>query len=169
MPKYYHIDLSNKFWKDKTTGIACVSVDTKEHIGCALSTHLKKEIYRKLLKEETQEGRAKLYAICIYLLARNIANKIRTLVICNDENFHFVRQYLEKLFKQKAPFAIISITAYRAETGRNIKSPADNLAAHYAKRELNERKRNKGIKLNVILTNFKTIKAKWNEVKSVSE
>ena len=78
MPNIYHIDLSNKFWKDKTTGIACVEAESKWHIGCALGNRIKRYIERKLYKYEDRIERAKLYAICIYYLTKD--KKIGTLV-----------------------------------------------------------------------------------------
>lgn len=168
MAEVYHIDLSNKFWKRKTTGIACVSADNKQHIGCGLSMRLKKDIYRYLIMEESPEARAKLYAICIYYLVKSRINCISKLVICNDENFKLVKLYLAHLLGN-AGFDIVSITDYRKELGRSIKSPADNFAAHYAKRGLSERKQSIGIKLNAIKISLKLIRMKWREIKDVSE
>lgn len=168
MAEVYHIDLSNKFWKRKTTGIACVSTDNKQHAGCALSLPLKQGISRHLNGADSREGRAKLYAICIYYLIEEKLPNIRKLVICNDEDFNLVRVYLKRMLG-KWRFKIISITDYRKELGKNIKSLADNFAAHYAKRGMNKIKQNKGLRLNIVRINYAMIQLKWEELKNVSE
>lgn len=169
MPEVYHIDLSNKFWKKATTGIACVSSDNKRHVGCALSMQLKKGINKHLTDMKFKKGRAKLYAICIYYLITENISGINKLVICNDEEFKSVRMYLRYMLGKGIKMEIISITDYRKELGRNIKSLADNFARHYAKRGLNELKQSRGLRLNVIKINYAMINTKWEELKDVSE
>ncbi|MFA5887403.1 MAG: hypothetical protein WC852_01695 [Candidatus Nanoarchaeia archaeon] len=160
-----HVDLSIKFWKKSTTGIACLWMQSGEHTGCALSSHLKKSIVRHLMKGGTGEERAKLYSICIYYLINDRLQSIGKLIVCNDENFYFVRKYLISMIG-KCPFPIISIIEYRKELGRCIKSPADNFAAHYAKRGLSETKQGIGIKLNLVKITFSKVSEKWNELKA---
>lgn len=168
MPNIYHIDLSNKFWKDKTTGIACVEAESKWHIGCALGNRIKRYIERKLYKYEDRIERAKLYAICIYYLTKD--EKIGTLVICCDENFSIVKHCLLCLFdKSNTPLKIISIIEFRKILGRSIRSPADNYARAYAKRGLKQLRWNTGTRLNVVEITYSMIKEKWEKIKNVSE
>lgn len=168
MPGTYHVDLSNKFWKDKTTGIACVESERKRHIGCALGNRVKRYIEKKLYKYEERIERAKLYAICIYYLTRN--EKMDALVICCDENFSIVKHCLLCLFdKSNAPLKIISIIEFRKTLGRSIKSPADNYARAYAKRGMKKMRWNTGAHLNVIEITYAMIKEKWEKIKDVSE
>ncbi len=90
----YHIDLSRKFWERKTTGIACICVETKNHVGCALDFHLKKHVHYKLIINKSRQDYAMLYSICIYYLIKDILEEIDCLIICNDEDFKFVKKYL---------------------------------------------------------------------------
>lgn len=165
MKEEHHVDLSVKFWKRSTTGIACVAASSKYHVGCALSSQLKKGIARHLFTGHGRKDRAKLYAICIYYLINDITQNIRRLIICNDEYFLDVKYYLEALLVSP-DFDIINLSEYRKEIGRDIKSPADKLAAAYANRALSNFKREKGRALNVVEINYKMILIHWNKIKA---
>jgi len=165
MKEYFHIDLSTKFSKNGNTGLACLRLPSKNHIGCALNNRVKRYIEKKLfLKENLREAYAKLYAICIYFLVEKDLSEIEKLVICNDEDFSFVKLYLEKLLKTQNKIEIISITEFRKQLLRKVQSPADNYARHYAKRALKIHKWHKGVSLNVIPITYTAIKQKWNEI-----
>lgn len=164
MKEEHHVDLSVKFWKRRATGIACVAVSSKYHVGCALISQLKKGIIRHLFTGHGRRDRARLYAICIYYLIKDITQNIRRLIICNDEYFLDVRQYIGALLVS-FDFDIISLSEYRKEIGRNIKSPADKPAAAYANRALSKSKREKGRALNVVEINYKMVLIKWNKIK----
>lgn len=167
MSENHHVDLSMKLYKRKATGIACLGIPSKRHVGCALSTQLKKNIRKRLfisliLKEEY----AKLYAICIYYLIKDRLNQIKKLIICNDEDFHCVHDYLQQLLiDEKYMPEIISITEFRNGLNRKVKSPADNYAKLYRTRALSKLKWNRGINLNVIEITFSMITEKWEELK----
>jgi len=166
MQEDYHIDLSIRLFDKGTTGIACVGAITKKHNGCALSNRLKRYVEKTLCVGSMKQERAKLYAICIYYLIRNNLEDIKTLIICNDEIFNYVREYLYILLND-VPFSfrIISITEFQRKLGRNVKSLADNFAKAYRKRGLKRNRWHVGKKLNVVEINYKMIKNKWNLLK----
>ncbi|MBU1203715.1 MAG: hypothetical protein KKG60_01460 [Nanoarchaeota archaeon] len=161
MESDYHIDLSHKLWAKKTTGIACVNSMTKEHNGCVLTRQFKESIKKDFFKDFPKRNYARLYALCIYYLIRDKEKKIRRLIICNDEHFDFVKEYLVSFLNKKPSFDIISINEFRISLGRNIKSPADNSARSYRKRGSKRSRWSNGKKLNVIKITYKMIKEKW--------
>ena len=116
MVEDYHVDLSNRFYSKKTTGIAFVGAKTKRNKGCALHPRIKRSIERNLFIGSRIVNDAKLYAICIYFLIKEDFRNIEKLIICNDEIFLYVKDYLIKLFEEegiKFSFKIISITEFR--------------------------------------------------------
>jgi len=168
MTEDYHIDLSIRLFDKGTTGIACVGAKTKKHNGCALSSRLKKYINKTLCIGSIKEERAKLYAICIYYLIRNKLEDIKTLIICNDENFNYVREYLYLLLNDTTfSFRIISITEFQKRLGRKVKSLADNFAKAYRKRSLKRNRWHVGKKLNVVEITYNMIKNKWKQLDKV--
>lgn len=160
----YHIDLSRKFWERKTTGIACICVETKRHVGCALDFHLKKRIHYKLIINKSRQEYAMLHAICIYYLIRSLLKEINCLIICNDEDFKFVKKYLLILIKEY-PLEIVNLFDFKRSLKRNIQSPADNYARHYAKRGLKRKRLGIGMPLNVIEITYSMIEEKWMKLK----
>ncbi len=163
MKEYFHIDLSTQFSKKGNTGIACLRLPSKKHKGCALNNRIKRYIERTLFsKKNLRREYAKLYGTCIYFLVEKELDEIEKLVICNDEDFSFVRLFLEKLLKeQNKRIEIINITEFRKQLLRKVRSPADNYARHYAKRALKFHKWHKGISLNVVPVTYTAIKQKW--------
>src|SRR3989338_3142517 len=101
----FHIDMSGRIYEEKTIGIALVGTKTKKHQGCAIKGNLIKLIRKELFKGRYFEDPAKLYAICIYLLLKDIREEIETLIICNDEDFEIVKTSLSKLLNG-SPFEI---------------------------------------------------------------
>lgn len=143
MKKVFHVDMSGRIYENKNIGIAVVNPISSENYGCALKGNLIKLIKRNLFKSNIYKDYAKLYAICIYLLIKDITDNIDILIICNDEDFSIVKENLQKLLKNTS-FKIINITEFRRELGRNIGSLADNYARAYRKRALNPSKWDKG-------------------------
>ncbi len=169
MKEDYHIDMSGRIYKEKTIGIACVGTQTKDHNGCALRGNLIKFIQKNLCIGSVYEEYAKLYAICIFLLIKDKIDDISTLIICNDEDFSYVKEYLLFLIQQENDYVpeIISIGDLKKKLGRNVKSLADNFAKCYRKRGLNENKWENGKKLKVINITFELIKDYWSILEKI--
>ncbi len=162
MKEDFHIDMSGRIYEKGPIGIACVGSKTKNHNGCALRGKMRRHIEKNLCVGSICEEDAKLYAICIYFLIRNKLENIDTLIICNDENFVYVREYLhillnDNLFLPK----IINITEFQKKLGRKVKSFADNYSKAYRKRGLRRHKWHIGIKLEVVEITYEMIKNKW--------
>ncbi len=164
MKKDFHIDMSGRIYEERTIGIALVSTNKEIHYGCALRGNLVKLIKRKLFQKNIYEDSAKLYAICISLLVKNVRRNIKTLIICNDEDFNIVKKVLNQLLKP-VDFEIINISEFRKRLGRNIGSFADNYAGIYRRRALKLNKQIRGRKLNVVEITFNLIKQNWEELK----
>ena len=99
MKDNFHVDMSGRIYENRTIGIALVGTKTRINYGCALKGNLLKFIKKSLFKDDIYKDSAKLYAICIYLLVREIKDNIDTLIICNDEDFSLVKGFLSKLLK----------------------------------------------------------------------
>ena len=95
----FHVDMSGRIYNNLTIGIALVGTKTKLNYGCALKGNLIKLIKKELFKNNFFEDCAKLYAICIYLLVKEIKDNINLLIICNDEDFEVVKRVLSQLLK----------------------------------------------------------------------
>lgn len=160
--------MSERIYKRKTIGIACVGAQTKAHNGCALKGNLIKYVQEELCTGSIAEEHAKLYAICIYFLIKDKINDIKTLIICNDEDFDYVKEYLIFLLESTAPPNIINISELRKKLGRNINSLADNFAKCYRKRALNPRKWSKGKELSVVSVDFTMIKGCWEKLAKIN-
>lgn len=161
----FHIDMSGRISRRRNIGIACVSIDSREHNGCALKGNLIKFIQKNLFLGSIYEERSKLYAICIYLLIKNKVDNINTLIVCNDEDFTYVKEYLILLMNGKIPFNIINITELRNKLGKKVKSLAHNFAKCYRKKALKRHKWEKGKELNVVEINYRLIKTYWDLIK----
>lgn len=161
-----HIDTSIKLHERKDTGISYKIVKTNEHKGLCLSLKLKKELERDL---EAKYDYARVYAICIYFLIKDDLDLFDVLVICGDENYTEVKEYLNILFSENKKYfekKVISVYELRAITGnKKLKSYADNISNSYRKRALKSKVRQqKGIELNPIRVNYKMICEKWEEI-----
>ena len=169
MKEDYHIDMSGRIYKKKTVGIACVGAQTKTNNGCALKGNLIKFIQKNLCIGSVYEEYAKLYAISIFLLVKGKVKDISTLIICNDEDFNYVKEYLLFLIQQEGDslLEIISIGDLKKKLGRNVKSLADNFAKCYRKRALNKNKWENGKKLDVINIDYKTIEEYWKKLEKI--
>jgi hypothetical protein len=165
MKEDVHIDMSGRIYKKVTIGIGCYGVISKKHNGCALRGNLVKLVQKNLCLGDIYEEHAKLYAICIYLLIKNKMEDIETLIICNDEDFNYVKEYLIILIGEEPSFQIISISNLRDKLGRKVSSLADNVAKCYRKRGLNKTKWNNGKKLDLVEINFDIIKKYWDLLK----
>jgi hypothetical protein len=165
MVQDYHIDLSGCFFHKGNTGIACYGSIEKNHCGCVLKSNLKQKIDNTLCIGSNGEEHAKLYAICIFYLIKDKLKDIKTLIICNDENFIYVKKYLEALLPPIISFNIIDITEFQKIFGRKIKSLADNKSKSYRKRALKQNRWKHGPNLNVIEITYEMIKQKWEELK----
>jgi len=168
MKEDFHIDMSGRIYEKKTIGISCVGSKTKRHNGCAIRGGMVRFIEKNLCVGSIYEENAKIYALCIYFLIRNKIEEIDTLIICNDENFYYVREYLYILLNN-FPFQpkIVNITEFQKKLGRKVKSLANNYARAYRKRALKRNKWHIGIPLNVTEITFEMIKNKWNLLKRV--
>ncbi len=161
-----HIDTSRRFKQIGNTGIAYKMIKTNEHKGLGISNKLKRELDRDL---NAGEDYARLYAICIYFLVKDDLGKFDILIICNDELFLYVKEYLDILFLNNREYfrkEISSLAKLREITGdKNIRSHADNMAGIY-RRKIFQRiqRRQKGVKLNIIKINYKKIAEKWKEI-----
>ena len=159
----FHVDMSGRIYWKKTIGIALVGSKTKVNYGCALKGNLLELIKRRLFKKNIYEDSAKLYAICIYLLVKNVEKDLKTLIICNDEDFQVVKNILDYLLKNYS-FEIINISEFRKRLGRNIGSLADNYARIYRRRALKTNRQIRGKKLNIVDVPFSSIKNYWEEL-----
>ena len=159
----FHVDMSGKINNEKTIGIALVSSDKKVHYGCAIKGNLLRLIKKNLFNKKSFEDHAKLYAICIALLVNQIKKDIKTLIICNDEDFEIVKKTLNYLLRP-VDFEIINISEFRKRFGRNIGSLADNYARIYRRKALNLSKQNDGKELHVVEINFSLIKSYWEDL-----
>lgn len=160
----FHADMSGRIYEDRTIGIALVGTETKKHFGCALKGNLLKLVKKELFKKSIYDDSAKLYAVCIFLLVKEVKENINLLIICNDEDFNIVKNVLTKLLKNYN-FEIISITEFRKRLGRNIGSLADNYTRIYRKKALKPNRWAKGKELNVVEITFTLIKKYWEEIK----
>ena len=161
-----HIDTSKRFKQKGNTGIAFKIVETNFHRGLGLSNKLKRELDRDL---NCQEDYAMLYAICIFYLIQNNLDDFDLLIICNDESYVYVKEYLDILFKDNKYYSkkeITSLSKFRKLTGnKNLRSYADNIANTYRRKIfLNKQRRQRGIPLNIVKINYKMIVEKWKEI-----
>jgi hypothetical protein len=159
----FHVDMSGRIYKREIIGIALVGANTKINYGCALKRNFLEFIKKNLFLGNIHEDSARLYAICIYLLIKNVEKNIRTLIICNDENFNVVKKVLNYLLGG-FNFEIINITEFRRRLGRKVGSLADNYAKIYRKRALKANRQIKGKKINVVKVTYKLIKKYWEEI-----
>ena len=96
-----HIDTSCKLYENKDTGIAYKIAGTNAHKGLVLSKKLKKELKRTHFN--INKNYAKLYAICIYYLIMNDLKEFDILIVCADEDFKNVKDYLNLLCPKLKP------------------------------------------------------------------
>jgi hypothetical protein len=167
--KVMHVDTSNRFKQKRNTGIAYKTIKTNEYKGLGISNKLKRELDRDL---NANEDYARLYAICIYFLIKDDLDKFDTLIICNDEPFLYVKEYLGILFfnnKEYFKKEISSLAKLREITGdKNIRSYADNIANTYKRKVFqNIQRRQRGIPLNIIKINYRMIVKKWEEIDEI--
>ena len=142
-----HVDMSKKFYQKTTVGIAWTDSKRNVHKGMALSGGIIKQLIKDF---SADHDFPRLYAICIYLITREIVNDFTKIIICNDEPFEYVKEYLRLLYDKDSirnDMKIISLTEYRYELGeKKIKSLADGLANSYRKRALKPNQWNKGVR-----------------------
>ena len=161
-----HIDVSRRFYQKGDSGIAFRIIPSQIHGGGALSNKLKKELARDLQVDKNYEL---LHAICIYYLICNELDNFDNLVICNDELYSKVKNYLDFLFNGNSKYSsklIISLSRLREISGDNkIRSYADNVANIYRKKGLKPlTRKQRGVKLNLIDLGYQRIRQKWEEV-----
>lgn len=161
-----HIDTSCKLYENKDTGIAYKMIGTNEHKGLVLNKKLKKELKKKF---NMNNDFARLYSVSIYYLIKDNLNKFDVLIICADEDFKKVRDYLDILFQNDKEYSkkeIISLVKLREITdNKKLKSAADKIANSYRKRGLKSlSKKQEGVSLNVVSINYNKIIEKFNEI-----
>ncbi|MBU1252432.1 MAG: hypothetical protein KJ905_01335 [Nanoarchaeota archaeon] len=164
-----HIDMSNRFKQNRNTGVAYKMIKTNEHKGLGISNKLKRELDRNL---NTGEDYSRLYAICIYFLIKNDLDKFDILIVCNDEPFLYVKEYLNILFSGEERYfrkEVSSLAKLREITGdKNIRSHADNIAGIYRRKIFQKvQRRQKGVSLNTIEINYRMIVEKWKEIDKI--
>ena len=164
-----HIDISKRFNQKGDSGIAFKIIPSKKHKGIVISNKLKKELIRGF---KLDEDYAKLYAICIYYLIHDELDSFDNLVICNDEPYFKVKEYLDILFNNNKIYSskfITSLSKLREISGdHKIRSYADNIANIYRKKALKpNRRQQKGVKLNLVEINYKKIKEKLEELNKI--
>jgi len=161
-----HIDVSKRFYQKGVTGVAFKIIPSQEHRGIVISNKLKKELKRDI---DANEDYARIYAICIYYLIKDKLNLFDNLVICNDETYVYVKNYLDLLFQEDDIYFskfITSLSKLREISGNpKIRSYADNIANVYRRKGLrSDKRKQKGIKLNLVEINYKKIIEKWKEI-----
>lgn len=162
-----HIDVSRRFYQKGNSGVAFKIIPLNKHKGMALSNKLKKEIKRDLHIDYLY---ARLYAICIHYLIENELDSFDNLVICNDENYIYVKRYLDLLFEGNDKYFskfITSLSKLREISGNSkIRSYADNIANIYRRKALKPLiRKQRGIPLNIVEINYQKIKEKLEEIK----
>jgi len=159
-----HIDVSRRFYQKGDSGMAFKIIPSNSHKGLALSNKLKNE-----LKKDFNIDYVKLHSICIYYLICDELDSFDNLVICNDEDYTYVKKYLDFLFSKNKKYSskfITSLSKLREISGDpKIKSYADNIANTYRRKTLKPlRRRQKGISLNIVKINYQKVKKKLEEI-----
>lgn len=161
-----HVDMSGKFYNRENVGIAWTDEKKQKHKGLFLSG---KQVTRIVENKNADDDFPRLYAICIYLIVKEDIDGIRELILCTDETFLEVKEYLSSLFKKegKSNKSIRSIGQYREEQkkggrGGKIISCADGFANSYRKRGSKECRWDKGRKLNLVKASYEEIIRLWN-------
>ncbi|MBU3913358.1 MAG: hypothetical protein KKE50_04655 [Nanoarchaeota archaeon] len=167
--KVMHVDTSCKLYENKNTGISFKIVGSNMHGGIVLSKKLKKELKRDL---HIEEDYPRIYSIAIYYLIKERLDDFEVLVICGDENFTYVKRYLDLLFCNKKIYStkkVISMGELREMTGKKkLKSYADNSARSYRKRGLKSLiRQQEGKELNLVKISYKLIRDKWEEINNI--
>ena len=166
MKEDFHVDMSGKIEKLVDIGIACVGSISKINAGCAIKGNMLKKIKKELFCGNKFKERAKVYAICIALVLKANKFEVNRLIICNDEDFRFVKKYLLGLLGNSMKgIEIINISEFRKVLGRKINSPADNFARCYRKRGFSYTKRNYGKDINVVKITYHQFKEIWHKIK----
>lgn len=158
--------MSKRFYQRGDSGVAYKIIPSQRHRGLAITNKLKKELKRDL---HIEEDYARLYAICIYYLIRDKLDSFDNLVTCNDENYLYVKEYLDLLFLENKKYPskyITSLSRLRKLAGdAKIRSYADNTANIYRRKALKPLRRiQKGVKLSIVKINYQKIKEKWIEI-----
>lgn len=160
-----HVDMSGKFYKKENVGIAWTDHKKQKHKGLFLSG---KQVTRIIEHKNADDDFPRLYAICIYLLVKDNVDEIKELILCTDETFLTVKEYLTLLLaKEGKNKSIRSIGQYREEKKkegdmRKIISCADGFANSYRKRGSQECRWDKGRKLNIVKAPYDEIIYLWN-------
>lgn len=163
-----HIDTSGKLHQRMDTAIAYRILSNDSHKGTGLKLRMKKELENNN-ELNVKHDYARIYAICIYFLIKDVLDEFDALVICNDENFVYVKGYLDLLFIDDKKFKfreVMSISDLRDITGiPNLKSQADSIVSSYRKRIFKSEWRQQiGRKLNPVEISFSMIYDKWKEI-----
>lgn len=161
-----HVDISRRFKQKGDTGIAFKMIKTNEHKGMGLNNKLKRELDRDL---SANEDYARLSAICVFCLIKDCLNEFDVLIICNDEPFIYVKEYLDILFRENDIYLkkeISSLAKLREIMGDNkLRSYAHNIANTYRRKVfLSIQRQQRGIPLNIVKINYKCIVKKWEEI-----
>lgn len=161
-----HVDMSGKFYKKENVGIAWTDDKKQKHKGLFLSG---RQVARIIETKNADYDFSRLYAICIYLIVKEDIVNIKELILCTDETFIEVKEYLILLLAKegKNDKSIKSIGQYREEKkkegkGGKIISCADGFANSYRKRGPRECRWDKGRELNIIKAPYEEIINLWN-------
>lgn len=161
-----HIDTSCKLYENKDTAIAFKIIGTSLHRGIVISKKLKRELKYKF---DMRKDFARFYSICIYYLIKDNLKDFDILIICADEDFIKVLNYLDILFRDNKEYSkkeILSIVKLREiADDKKLRSAADKIANSYRKRGLKSlNRKQEGISLNVISINYNNIVERFNEI-----
>jgi hypothetical protein len=160
-----HIDTSCKIYENKDTAIAYKIIESKIHKGLVITRKIKKG----LIKGLGVKNFAKIYAIAIYYLIREDLELFDILVICGDEKFSDVKNFLGILFNGNKIYSekqVISIGELRIITAnKKLTSYADKISGSYRRRGLKSlKRRQEGVNLNPLKITFKMISDKLYEI-----
>lgn len=146
-----HIDMSGKYYENKSIGIACLLLPSNFHIGLSIKA--------RTIKDLQKYPTYRVHAACLSQIIKSISSKsIKRIILCNDEEIRLVKEDLSKLIDKNTIKKIISITEYRKiKNNMKFRSPADSLANSYRKRANRRVPRKNGKKLNVISINKSSI------------
>lgn len=163
--KIMHIDMSTRFFQKGVSGVAFKIINSGQHKGIVLNVRLKNKIKEKLAVECNYP---KLYAIFIYYLIYESLDLFDMLVICNDEKYFEVKEWLDVFFNKSDIYKnkeITSISYFRKITNnKNIRSYADKVANIYRNKgcKIGSRQQ-RGISLNLVKVDFNQIELLWRK------
>jgi hypothetical protein len=166
-----HIDTSCKLYEKEDTAIAFKILKTGAHKGLVLKNRLKRSLDKEV---NADQDYARLYTICIQSLIKEELDNFDTLIICGDENFTYVKLYLDYLFLGNLNYEekkIMSIGDLRELTGNpKFTSQADKIANAYRRKATKGLwRQQKGIPLNIIELTYAQVISQWGKLEVLKD